>query len=125
MSCRVRAWLNSIIEATVLHGCGNIDLSVGIGVTPYVARGFPGTSGKSGTWQRMPVRGVPLRLRGSVEDEMKVVAALAMIAAVLVGSAAQAAQDPAKCAARCKAYCDKNYRGSSFCPNQCQTKNCR
>jgi hypothetical protein len=55
---------------------------------------------------------------------MKLIIALAVTAAVMCSFPAHAA-DPAKCAANCKAYCDKSYPGVAACQGRCQTRNCR
>jgi hypothetical protein len=60
---------------------------------------------------------------------MKVLLAAVGIAAVMIsttmGVDAQGSKGGATCAARCKAYCNKNYPGYPNCNDKCMTRQCR
>jgi hypothetical protein len=57
---------------------------------------------------------------------MKVALAVAAVAAVLFSTTVADAQGAkaSNCAARCKAYCAKNYPGYPLCQDRCMTKQC-
>jgi len=53
-----------------------------------------------------------------------VLALAALVAAAMGMSGVAQAQNAGACAARCKAYCDKNYPGRAPCMERCVTRQC-